>query len=344
MILSLSQIGVVFLVSFAAVLFAGPSIINFLTGLKMRQTIGVDAPQPDSHKVKSGTPTMGGILFVVGIAAAMLVGYGLGWLKPDEPSAIRLAVITGVFILHMALGFLDDYLKVTRGKAMGLKARHKLIGQLVIALLFVIYLTQTAVPGVTTAIGLGGGRLIELSPWVYYPIVVFLMIGLSNCANLTDGLDGLAAGLALLAFIGLAMTTFSGAPEIAFFGWALAGACLGFLIYNGYPARVFMGDAGSLAIGATAAAMAVMGKEEIPLLLFFMVFIVETVSVIIQVVSFKTRGKRVFKMAPLHHHFEQIGWREVQVVQRFWIAGAVMLWLGLMAASTLSPSLSGPIW
>jgi phospho-N-acetylmuramoyl-pentapeptide-transferase len=256
----------------------------------------------------------------------------------------RIGVILLVLLLHMGLGFLDDYLKATRGKALGLKARQKLAGQVFIAVLFVVYLAFNAVPGVTTDIALWSGHVIELTPWLYYPLVVLLMVGMSNSANLADGLDGLATGLALLAFVGLAMTTFSGAPEIAFFGWAMAGSCLGFLIYNGFPASVMMGDTGSLAIGASAAAMAVMGKEELPVLIFFLVFIVETLSVVIQVVSFKTRGKRVFKIAPLHHHFEMCGWREVQVVQRFWIAGAIALWLGLIAASSLSPALSGPIW
>jgi phospho-N-acetylmuramoyl-pentapeptide-transferase len=342
--LTITHIGVIFTVSFAAVLLTGPAVIAFLHRLKMQQSIGSDAPQPESHRLKHGTPTMGGVLFVVGVFAAILLGYGMGWLRLDGPSVGRLAAILGVVILHMVLGFVDDYLKATRGKALGLKARQKLTGQLIIALLFVLYLALTAVPGVTTDVALFSGHTLEVPPWLYYPLVVILMVGLSNSTNLADGLDGLAAGLAALAFVGVALTAFTGAPEVAYFGWAMSGACVGFLAYNGFPARVFMGDTGSLAIGAGAAAMAVIGKEELPVFLYFFIFIVETLSVMIQVVSFKSRGKRVFKNSPLHHHFELCGWKEVQIVQRFWIAGVIALWMGLIFAKSVSPFLAGPVW
>jgi phospho-N-acetylmuramoyl-pentapeptide-transferase len=303
----------------------------------MRQPIGSDAPQPESHKLKQGTPTMGGILFAVGVFVAILAGVAAKLLPLDEESN-NLAAIVVVLVLHMGLGFLDDYLKATRGKAMGLRATQKLAGQIAIAVLFVIYLAATATPGVTTTLSLSRDLTVNVPPWLYYPLVIVLMAGLSNSVNLTDGLDGLAAGLAVPAFAGLAMAGFNGLrPENAFFAWAMSGSCLGFIVYNGFPARVFMGDTGSLAIGASLAAFAVLSKEEIPVLIFCLVYIVETLSVVIQVISFKTRGKRVFKMAPVHHHFEMSGWKEVQVVQRFWIAGLILLWLGLLAAGWLAP-------
>jgi phospho-N-acetylmuramoyl-pentapeptide-transferase len=303
----------------------------------MRQPVGIDAPQPVSHQSKQGTPTMGGVLFVIGVFVALLVGFGAGWL-PIDSSVGHLAAVVMVLVLHMALGFADDYLKATRGKALGLKARQKLGGQVAIALLFVAYLALTADQGVTTAFSFWRYHTVELPGWLYYPLVVLLMVGLSNSVNLTDGLDGLAAGLAVPAFIGLAMTGLGGLPnEVSYFGWAMAGACLAFVVYNGFPARVFMGDTGSLAIGASLAAMAVLSKEELPVLVFCLVFLVETLSVVIQVVSFKLRGNRVFKMAPIHHHFEMVGWKEVQVVQRFWIAGIIALWLGLIATFWISP-------
>jgi phospho-N-acetylmuramoyl-pentapeptide-transferase len=331
-----SQI-VAFLVSFSAVVLAGPAAIDGLRRLKMRQPIGADAPQPEAHQLKQGTPTMGGILCVVGVFVAIAVGFAAGWLSFEKPN-LQLTAVVLVLVLHMALGFLDDLLKATKGKALGLKARHKLIGQLAIALAFVVFLAYTATPGLTTTIVFWPGYQMALSPWIYYPLVVILMIGLSNSVNITDGLDGLAAGLAVPAFIGLSLAGIGAQhSEVAFFGWAMAGACLAFIVYNGHPARVFMGDTGSLAIGATLAAMAVLCKEEIAVFVFCIVFLLETLSVFIQVISFKIRGKRVFKMAPIHHHFEMSGRKEVQVVQQFWILGIVAFLLGLLAASWLSP-------
>jgi phospho-N-acetylmuramoyl-pentapeptide-transferase len=342
MTFSYLEASVAFLSSLIAVVIAGPSTIEFLRHLKMRQPVGVDAPQPVAHQTKHGTPTMGGVLFVVGALVSITVGFCKGWLLPDADAA-KVAVVFGVLLLHMGLGFLDDYLKAVRGKAMGLKARHKLVGQFIIALIFVVYLAVTSVQGVTTVVAIAPDYVLDISPWIYYPLVIWFMMGLSNSVNLTDGLDGLASGLSVLAFIGLALTTFGASPDVSYFGWAMAGGCLGFLVFNGFPASVFMGDTGSLGIGASLAAMAVLGKQEAPALIFCLLFILETVSVVIQVVSFKTRGKRVFKMAPVHYHFELLGWREVQIVQRFWILGVITLWLGLITAFAISPFLSvGP--
>ena len=338
---SLTAAATPFLVAFVTVLALGSWTIERLRDLKMRQSIGTDAPQPEAHQAKKGTPTMGGVLFLFGVVTAIAVGLlggklVLGSVNDPLGNCGPLAAIVIVFALHMGLGFLDDYRKATRGKALGLKAREKLTGQVIIAGMFVIYLAAAAQPGLTTELRVWPGVIWDVPPWLYYALTALLMVGLSNSVNITDGLDGLASGLAICAYVGLALSVLSLVPGVAYFGWAMAGACLGFLFYNGNPARVFMGDTGSLPIGASLAAMAILGKQELPLLIFSLVFLIEMASVVIQVVSFKTRGKRVFRMSPIHHHFELVGWKEVQVVQRFWIAGVVALWLGLLAAQALT--------
>ncbi len=321
------------LIGFLTVLLIGKQVIGWLAGLKMRQTINTDGPQ--SHMVKQGTPTMGGVMFVFGVGVTMLLLAAFGAL-PENKQLWPLLAVLGVFVLHLGLGFLDDFLKATRGKSLGLKARQKLAGQLVISLGFVGYLWGTAQPGLTTMIAVWHGHLVDFG-WFYYVLVVLAMIGMSNFTNLTDGLDGLASGLAVLALAGLSVSLFSGVSELGLFGWALAGSILGFMWFNVNPAKVFMGDTGSLALGSSMTAIAVLGKEEIALFIFALVFVAEGLSVMLQVASFKTRGKRIFKMAPLHHHFELLGWKETEVVFRFWIAGAVALFLGLLTVQALAP-------
>lgn len=304
-----------FLSAFLVVLCLGPWTISLLRQLNMRQSVGANSPQPEAHRAKHGTPTMGGVLFALGIAGAIVAGCAVGAIPADRWDSAystppnTLWAVCAVFVLHMGLGFLDDYLKATRGKALKLKARQKLGGQIAIAVLFAIYLGLVARPGVTSTISVWRGLSWDVSPWLYYPFVVLLMVGLSNGVNIADGLDGLASGLAMLCAVGLALAVFSAYQSVAYFAWALAGSCLGFLVYNGNPARVIMGDTGSLALGAGLAAVAVLGKLELPLLVFAVVFIAEGLSVVIQVISFKSTGKRVFKMAPLHHHFELLGGR-----------------------------------
>ncbi len=325
------------LIAFFAVALLGKPVIAWLAGLKMRQAINTDAPA--THMAKQGTPTMGGILFLLGVLIALAALAILGDL-PQGPELYPLYAVLAVFALHLGLGFLDDYLKATRGKSLGLKARQKLAGQLIIAAGFAVYLAASAhynLSALTTVVYVWRGVYLTLPAWLYYPLVVVVMIGMSNFTNLTDGLDGLAAGLAAFAVAGVTLSIYSGVAVIGLFGWALVGSLLGFLCFNVNPARVFMGDTGSLALGSSLTAMAVLGKLELALLVFCLVFVAEGVSVILQVVSFKTRGKRIFKMAPLHHHFELLGWKETQVVFRFWIVGAAALFAGLLAAQTLRP-------
>lgn len=323
-----------FLAAFAIAVALGPRTIDFLRVLKFGQNINEHVP---GHQAKQGTPTMGGLL----IALSLLVTLGLGVaLVPSlRPVSPQLVAVLLVFLAHAALGFLDDFLKARRGKSLGLLARQKLAGQVVIALLFVGWLYLTAQPDFTTQLWLWRTLHLDLG-YAYYPLAFFLLIGMSNAANLTDGLDGLAGGLSIFTLIGLALTTHPNFGQLPVFAFTLAGACLGFLWYNAHPAKVFMGDTGSLALGASFAALALIGKQEVLLLLFAVVFLLETLSVMIQVSVFKAtggkpNGRRVFKMTPIHHHFELSGWKETQVVARFWIIGILALVLGLILAPLL---------
>lgn len=324
-----------FLIAFAVALLAGPPTIARLRVLKFGQNINSDGPA--SHQKKQGTPTMGGVVIVLGaVAAACFAMVGRANHGP-------LFAVLLVFLAHAALGGADDYLKITRGKSLGLKARQKLAGQLIIALMFVGWLYLTAQPNFTTVLTWGRATL-DLGLG-YYLLVVVLMIGLSNATNLTDGLDGLAGGLAMLTALGLAWTVYTLKPGydlLPIFAYGVAGACGGFLWYNAHPARVFMGDTGSLALGSSFAALGILGKQEILLLVFALVFIAETVSVMIQVGVFKATGgkngggRRVFRMTPLHHHFELGGVPETQVVARFWLVGLLALVVGLLLAPHIS--------
>jgi phospho-N-acetylmuramoyl-pentapeptide-transferase len=320
--------------AFITVVAAGPATIAAMHRLKFGQTINTDAPQ--THAAKTGTPTMGGALFVYGVAIASLAallakssaGDGIEADGGASPIQRDFCAVLLVFAAHVALGFADDYLSIKRGKNLGLKARYKLLWQFVIAVLFAGYVYLVSPADSRIDVGFLHWTL-RFDKWVYCAGVVVAMMGMSNCTNLTDGLDGLAAGLAVMALLGLSAIVLSISPGAALFGWALAGSCLGFLVYNGYPARIFMGDTGSLALGASLVAIAVIGHAEMPMLLLCLVFIAEGLSVTIQVISFKTTGKRVFRMSPLHHHFELLGWPETHVVQRFWIVGILLLCLAV---------------
>ncbi len=326
---------VTLLLALAVAVVAGPSVIAWLRVLKFGQNINEYAPE--SHQKKQGTPSMGGVMLVLAVTVALLVQA----LFADAAHRVSgpLVAVWLIFVGHAVLGFTDDYLKAKRGKSLGLKARQKLAGQLLLALLFVGWLYLHSAPYHTTVLTVWRGVTIDLGPG-YYVLAVLLLIGMSNATNLTDGLDGLAGGLAVLTALGLAWTVYTydtGDELLPRFGYAVAGACLGFLWYNTYPAKVFMGDTGSLALGSSFAAMAIIGKQEVLLLIFALVFVLETVSVMIQVTYFKmTKGKRVFKMTPLHHHFELSGWPETQVVARFWILGLIALAVGLLLAPSLS--------
>lgn len=330
-----------FVISALLALLPGGWWIARLKGLGAKQTISEDAPE--SHAKKQGTPTMGGALFLF---SSVVVTLGYLLFSPERNEHAK--TLVPLLILTVAsgvVGFVDDYRKVTRGRNLGLKAREKLVGQFLIAIGFMLWLAGTAQSGLTTVIqyapaSIWGEHRLDLGI-AYYPLVVLFIVGFSNATNLTDGLDGLSGGISLL--ISLALSVLLGAgiySHLGIFTVALAGGLLGFLWWNAHPAKVFMGDVGSLALGAGLAGVAVVGKQEIGLIVASLVCWAEIFSDIIQVSVFKYRRKRhgieyarqhrVFRRAPLHHHFEELGWAETQVVLRFWLVGALCTALALL--------------
>jgi phospho-N-acetylmuramoyl-pentapeptide-transferase len=264
----------------------------------------------------------------------------------------------GVTLACGALGFVDDWAKVAHERSLGLRPRAKLLWQGAISVVFCLLavnwanvptwlqipLTSTKIDlGVlTTPIPLGGSGMVVLVPWLYVTFVAVMIVGMSNAVNLTDGLDGLAAGTVMivtLAFAGIAYR--QNTLENALFGAAIAGACIGFLWYNSYPADIFMGDTGSLGLGGAIAALAVVTKTEIFLLVIGGIYVIETLSVVLQVASYKMTGKRIFRMAPIHHHFEMVGWSETKVMVRFWIVTGILAGLGFALYFVQSVRLKG---
>ncbi|MEN6413706.1 MAG: phospho-N-acetylmuramoyl-pentapeptide-transferase [Veillonellales bacterium] len=315
-------------VAFFIALLIGPLIIPVLRRLKFGQSIRREGPK--RHYAKAGTPTMGGIIILIALLLSSLLYAG----KSPE---VWLALF--VTLGHGVLGFLDDFIKVALKRSLGLKARQKLFGQIILAVALAYIATTYMGRGTDLWIPVLGMNL-DLGPF-YYVLIFFVLVGTTNAVNLTDGLDGLAAGTTIVAAVAYAVIALAFAkPELAAFCVALAGATLGFLRFNAYPAKVFMGDTGSLALGGALASVAVMTKTELLLILVGGVFVIEALSVIIQVVSFKTTGKRVFLMSPIHHHFELSGWPEVKVVTVFWLAGVAF---SVLALAILSVSRGGGI-
>ena len=304
-----------------------PPFIRFMKRDGIGQQVRADGPQ--THLVKQGTPTMGGVVILVAILVT-LVFFGL-W-SPDLILAVGATYATAL------LGLADDIESVSHGRSLGLTPAQKMAGLTLVSVVFCLLAVNWA--GITPTVTFPGGFSVDLGvlafsvggvsvPWVYMVFVFLLFAGLSNAVNLTDGLDGLAAGSVLVVMVFMAMVCFRyNELSLAVFAACVAGACVGFLWYNCHPAQVFMGDTGSLALGAAFAALAVLTKTEVTSLIMGGLFIVEALSVMIQVVSFKKTGKRVFLMAPLHHHFEKKGWSETKVVIRFWIVSAAFAALG----------------
>lgn len=303
-------------VSFVLAVLFGPLLIPLLRRLKFGQQVRDDGPQ--SHLKKTGTPTMGGVIILLALT--------LSFLKFSDRGYEFWAIIVACLGFGL-IGFLDDYIKIAFKRSLGLTARQKLVGQLFFSILFCVILYQN---NHSTAIGFPGVSGSWDMGWGYYVLVVIMFFASSNSVNFTDGLDGLLSGTSALAFGAFAVIAVEAAqPQAAVFSAALVGAVLGFLVYNAHPAKVFMGDTGSLGIGGGLAAVAILTKTEILLVVIGGVFVVEMLSVIIQVASFKTRGKRVFKMSPIHHHFELSGWSEWRVVTTFWLAGLALAAAGL---------------
>lgn len=310
-------------ISFLITLILGPIIIPMLRRLKIGQSIRDDGPQ--THLKKSGTPTMGGIIIFIALVITVITS-GMSNKEILNKDMYVLVIATFGFGL---IGFIDDYIKVVKRRSLGLRAYQKLIGQIILAILLAIYQSSTSVLGTKLIIPFLNNQYLDLGI-MYIPFIAFVVVGTVNSVNLTDGLDGLASGVTLivLSFFGLIALNW-GMGTISLFSTALAGACLGFLIHNAHPAKIFMGDTGSMALGGAVSAIAIL--LNIPLLIPIVggVYFVEALSVIIQVTSFKLTGKRVFLMSPLHHHFEQKGWKETKVVAVFWIGTVILCLIGI---------------
>ncbi|OGC94850.1 MAG: phospho-N-acetylmuramoyl-pentapeptide-transferase [candidate division Zixibacteria bacterium RBG_16_53_22] len=318
----------------------GNLFIEMLRRNQVKESIRRDGPR--THLAKEGTPTMGGLLILISIVIPTIFWADLG------NRYIQLMLLVTLWM--GGLGFMDDYLKAKRHQRKGMVARKKFVGQVLIGLILgVLLYLYPPDPNFTTSTDLPFFKNYYLDfDFLYIPFVILVITGASNAVNLTDGLDGLAIGLVgicALAFAMLCYVTgrvdFSGyldiqylpsAGELAIYCGAMLGACLGFLWFNANPARVFMGDTGALALGGALGALALLVKKEVLLVILGGIFVLEAASVIIQVLYFKATGKRVFKMAPLHHHFELMGWKEQQVVVRFWIGGVIF---ALLTLSTL---------
>ena len=304
--------------AFLIALALGPVVIPALRRLKFGQSIREEGPQ--RHLAKAGTPTMGGVLILVALTIPAVIFAG-------KSAEVWLALF--VTLGHGLIGFLDDYIKVVLKRNLGLKAREKILGQIIMAVALAYIATTYFGRGTDLWIPFLGAN-VDFGP-LYYILIFLVLIGTTNAVNLTDGLDGLAAGTTTIAAAAYAVIALVfGNQPLAVFCLALAGAALGFLRYNAHPAKVFMGDTGSLALGGALAAVAVLTKTELLLVIVGGVFVLEALSVIIQVISFKSTGKRIFRMSPIHHHFELGGWSETKVVTVFWLAGAVFAALGLI--------------
>lgn len=324
----------VFLAAGLAALVTGILLVPFIRLMRhegVGQQIRADGPQ--RHLVKQGTPTMGGVIVLVGVLVACTL---IADWTPALILAVAVTLVTGL------LGLLDDIESVAHGRSLGLTPAQKMVGLVLISVVFC--LVAVNVCGIPPTVRFPGGLTIDLGvltstftvgdtqisvPWIYVAFVFLLMAGLSNAVNLTDGLDGLAGGCTMVVMLFMAMVAYRyGELDLAVFAASISGALVGFLWHNCYPASIFMGDTGSLALGAAFASLAVLTKTEVTSLIMGGLFIAEALSVIIQVLSFKLTGKRIFLMAPIHHHFEKLGWKENKVVVRFWIVSAAFAAVG----------------
>ncbi len=310
------------IIAFLIVIIIGPIVIPILEKLKMGQSVRGDGPK--THFKKSGTPTMGGIIIVIAVFFSVLIT--AQWEKEM------------VFILVSILGFgfiglVDDFIKVVMRRSLGLRATHKIAAQLILGIIMTLYAYRAL--GVGSAILIPfSSRFWDLGLWYIPFTTVIIFMGTVNSVNFTDGLDGLAAGVTMIVMAFLSLVALkTGQKEIAIISAAVTGATLGFLRYNSYPAQIFMGDTGSMALGGAVAAVIVLLKLPLLLAIIGGIYVLETLSIIVQVISFKLTGRRVFLMAPLHHHYEVKGWEETKIVVSFWIITIVLVLVGALAIS-----------
>ena len=314
-------------VAIAVTMVLMPAWIKFLKSSHIGQQVRADGPE--SHLVKQGTPTMGGVIMLVSVILTALV---VGHPTPETFALLIATVLTG------CLGLIDDAEKVVKERSLGLTPKAKLVGQFIIATVF--GLVAVNVMGIAPTVEIPFVYTFDLGvltthfgavevPWLYILFVDILLMGMCNAVNLTDGLDGLAAGTVMIVMIVMEAIAYrSDMLDSAIFAAALAGACVGFLWFNSFPADIFMGDTGSLALGMALGCLAVFTKSEFIVLVIGGLFVAEALSVMIQVFYYKKTHKRIFLMAPLHHHFEKKGWSETKVVVRFWIVSGVLAALG----------------
>lgn len=315
----------------------GKRQIQFLREWKVKQTIRLEGPK--SHYEKAGTPTMGGILVLLCTVSSVLL-----WMDMEN---IGVWLVLGLYAAYGLVGFYDDYRKIRYGSSKGLEGRYKLLFQFAVALGVGYFLISNVLPDTQLSVPFFKTFRPDLG-WWYLPFAALVIVGSSNAVNLTDGLDGLATGPAVASYLTMMILAYLaghvkisgylqipyiiGAGEMSIFCGAIIGALIGFLWYNTYPAEIFMGDVGSLPLGGALGTVAVVTKNEFLLVIVGGVFVLEAISVMTQVASFKLTGKRIFRMAPIHHHFELKGWEEPKVIVRFWIISFV---LSLIALSTL---------
>lgn len=336
-----------FVLAFSVAALVGQWVIPRLRALGVRQNVSEDAPA--THRAKQGTPTMGGVLVLIALGSVWFLSEAglLGGAPAGVPGGVSRMHLRALMLLTLAFGVIglaDDYLSMRRGKNLGLRAREKLAAQFLIAAGFAGYLYATAQEGWTTFVELMPSQLtapfaVDLGIW-YYPLACVFLVALSNATNITDGLDGLSGGLTLLVCLALSALVGTLFPACAVFTMGLAGGIAGFLWWNAHPAQVFMGDTGSLALGAALGGVGLLGKQEVGLIVASLVCWAELLSVVVQVLVFqyrrRTRGleyakaHRFFRRAPLHHHFEEVGWAETQVVFRFYLLGAFCASLALL--------------
>lgn len=320
-------------ISFILTLVSGVILIPLLTKLKLGQVVRDDGPQ--SHLKKMGTPTMGGVIIIIPIIIIC------GFMSLKYPQILPVLVAT---VLFGAIGFADDYIKIILKRSKGLSSRQKMLGLLIVSTGFAYYIQtfsqigiEVSVPFTNTWLDFSSvpvpfaGTTLSIE-WLYIPFIIFVMLATTNSVNLTDGLDGLASGVCLIimvffTLISMAMEN----TEMVIFSSAVAGACMGFLAFNMHPARVFMGDTGSLALGGAIASVGIVMKMPFIIVIVAGVCVVEALSVMVQVAMYKKTGKRVFKMAPIHHHFELLGWSENRVVWSFWAATALLCVIGVIS-------------
>lgn len=308
------------MLGFVLAILTGLIVIPWLRKLNAKQSVSLKISK--SHLAKNGTPTLGGFIFIVPTILSLIFLYFRNSINITH----NLIILVFVFLAYALLGFVDDFLKIKYKNNKGLKISTKFFCQLIIALVFFFIFMHSGGEAVLKITSLG--LTIPLG-WGFGLFILFLLVGTSNAVNITDGLDGLAGGLCAIAFLAFGLlswntTWMQGNQEMAIFCFVLVGSLLGFLLFNTHPAKVFMGDMGSLALGGALATIAILTRHELSLPLIGGVFVIETLSSMIQIISIRKFNKKIFKMAPLHHHFEQIGWSEQDIVKVFWVVGLLL--------------------